>query len=472
MPINFKRYVNRHTLVHCLFFICLFAFSLASVYAMGMRRGVLAHALTLLISLLLASRMASKWFVGYFFLLFLFTLFLLPNTISYGQLSFGMVVSIMETSLGESYEYLISLPRKSLLYTAGYVGLSLGIFLCLNQRRKARQYSKTSKQWLLLLFLFCTFFKPVSLSLNHRADSASKALSRSYYSPLTVIFSWQLLYATYQEEKQKLRAAKDTPSTWQVTAATPAYQNYVVVIGESARRDYQSLYGFPIQTTPFMDKVNATIFTHYVSPASITPASIKRMLVQNNKENFTYENSVVTLAKRANFKTYWLSNQGFVGHSDTDTSLIALNADEVFFVSEFDSLSNPKPDLQLLPKLATILQVPTKRPRVIFMHLMGSHSNFCRRLDAGYQIEAITDFVNRDLSCYLTTIRQTDALLSRVHTLLTDSKQSFSMMYFSDHGQVHRDKGRFYTTLKHDGSYRQGYDVPMIVMSSDDKTDG
>lgn len=43
---------------------------------------------------------------------------------------------------------------------------------------------------------------------------------------------------------------------WQITNVSPKYKNYVLVIGESARRDYHEIYGYPIKNNPFLSEAN------------------------------------------------------------------------------------------------------------------------------------------------------------------------------------------------------------------------
>ncbi|VFS62613.1 Putative phosphoethanolamine transferase ybiP [Kluyvera cryocrescens] len=66
----------------------------------------------------------------------------------------------------------------------------------------------------------------------------------------------------------ELSGVKDT---WNVIAVKPKYHTYVVVIGESARRD--ALRGFLVgtgTTRPFASSVNGNLFTDYVAASGST----------------------------------------------------------------------------------------------------------------------------------------------------------------------------------------------------------
>lgn len=65
---------------------------------------------------------------------------------------------------------------------------------------------------------------------------------------------------------------------------------------------------------------------------------------------------------------------------------------------------------------------------------------------------------------------QTDDLLSKLYAQLRNSGDSFSMVYFSDHGLAFKERGKQVQYLAHDDKFQQNFQVPFMVLSSDDKT--
>jgi glucan phosphoethanolaminetransferase (alkaline phosphatase superfamily) len=65
---------------------------------------------------------------------------------------------------------------------------------------------------------------------------------------------------------------------------------------------------------------------------------------------------------------------------------------------------------------------------------------------------------------------QTDELLSKLYDQLRNTGESFSMVYFSDHGLAFKERGKEVQYLAHDDKYQQNFQVPFMVLSSDDKT--
>jgi glucan phosphoethanolaminetransferase (alkaline phosphatase superfamily) len=64
---------------------------------------------------------------------------------------------------------------------------------------------------------------------------------------------------------------------------------------------------------------------------------------------------------------------------------------------------------------------------------------------------------------------QTDDLLSKLYTQLQNTGESFSMVYFSDHGLAFKERGKEVQYLAHDDNFQQNFQVPFMVLSSDDK---
>lgn len=259
---------------------------------------------------------------------------------------------------------------------------------------------------------------------------------------------------------------KNISATWEIESAQPKYANYVLIIGESMRRDYLSMYSYQRDTTPFLASSNGLVMTNYVSAAPNTQTSLLRTLYYYQGENTQYQNNIITLAKQAGFKTYWLSNQGMTGGFDTVAARVGATADETYFTKHFSDSSININDRKLLPILADKLSQRSDKPRLFILHLMGSHPEFCQRLTE----QSSFDFVNKNMSCYLESLKQTDSLIEDVVKNLQQTQESYSVIYFSDHGLSHSDKGSSRLDLRVGNQYKENYEVPFIKISSDDTT--
>lgn len=261
---------------------------------------------------------------------------------------------------------------------------------------------------------------------------------------------------------QKLASVSDT---WHVTAVKPRHQVYVLVIGESARRDALGAFGGKWPTTPFASQVNGIFFNDYLSAAPSTQKSLGQTLNLVRDGQAEYQNSIITLAKKAGFQTYWFSNQGQLGKYDTIVASIAKRADEVRFLKQGDFEDDKSTsDMNLLKFTQSALDAPSNGPKLIVYHLIGSHPKACDRTNNHF-----TTFVHtKETSCYLYSITQTDQFLRDLYGQLQQSGENFSLIYFSDHGLAFHEKGTRSEFLAHHDRYRQDYQVPLMILSSGD----
>lgn len=104
-------------------------------------------------------------------------------------------------------------------------------------------------------------------------------------------------YHQYQQQVDELSAGATTPDTWSITAGAPTNENYVIIVGESMRKDHMSLFGYPVSTTPFLDNANGRFYSNYISTAPNTFESLPRTLALSNGHNIAIGDNIITLAK-------------------------------------------------------------------------------------------------------------------------------------------------------------------------------
>ena len=333
---------------------------------------------------------------------------------------------------------------------------------------KKKSYARGRKQSIVTLVIGIlatglTLYRPLAKMKEYHAFkwSVSRTAIVAFYASIYDNIQ------EYQAMKKELSKGIEGTPTWQISKVSPPYQNYVLVIGESVRKDYMHLYGFPQENTPFLDKVHGTIIDGYTATAPNTTASLLRSFVQmKGEKDFVYINNIITLAKAAGFETFWFSNQGISGNWDTPIAKLAFLCDHKEFTKKGDYASMNYHDSILLPLLQRALQQKSLSPRLFILHTMGSHVNFEARLEHPIHF----DYYNRKLSAYIQTIEQTDTLLKGIYEALQRQGAPFSMLYFSDHGLMTQDRASIFASLTHgDTSPNKAcYRVPFVLLSSDD----
>ncbi len=346
---------------------------------------------------------------------------------AYGAPNFNTLLALHSTNMEESSEILTIFPWYS--YLTGLFIFALGIIALRRRKEEVR---------------------PVSYTHLRAHETAGVIVNNN-----EVI-----------EEQHRMAQLSGIKDSWTVTAVKPRYHIYVVVIGESARRDAMGAFGGHWDNTPFASHVNGDFFMDYIAASGSTQKSLGLTLNRVVVNKPQYQDNFVTLANRAGFQTWWFSNQGQIGEYDTAIASIAKRADEAHFLKngDFEADKNTRDDA-LLTMTAQVLATERTQPQLIVLHLMGSHPQACDRTQGKYA----TFVQSKETSCYLYTMTQTDNLLRQLYTQLRHSGDSFSLVYFSDHGLAFKERGKAVQYLAHDDKFQQNFQVPFMVLSSDSK---
>ncbi|EEV3348269.1 sulfatase-like hydrolase/transferase, partial [Escherichia coli] len=150
-----------------------------------------------------------------------------------------------------------------------------------------------------------------------------------------------------------------------------------------------------------------------------------------------------------------------LGEHDTRISVIASDAEHTVFLKKGSFASRKTDDMLLLQETERAL-ADKSSPKVIFLHMMGSHPNPCDRLHSwsnNYQ-----ERFPRKIACYLASISKLDNFLGQLDGILRRHSRHFAMLYFSDHGLSVSDSAN---PVHHDGHVQGGYSVPLIITASD-----
>ena len=375
---------------------------------------------------------------------------------TYGAPNFNSILSLYSSNPEEAGEMLRVFPVWYYLVSLSILGIA---WLVLQSPTRIFPRWSGHHSSLLAVFLAISLVAPLTVFYTKGTFS----LLNISYPVFHFVKDITLINMTVNAEHQRMQELATLQDNWHVIAAKPRHQVYVVVIGESVRRDALGAFGGHWANTPFMSSMNGVLFQNYLSAASSTQQSLGLTLTLVGKDQQPqYQNNIVTLAKRAGFHTYWFSNQGQLGHYDTAIASIAKRADNVQFLKNGNFISQDTQDTDLLKFTNGALNDNTEAPKLIVYHLMGSPPKACERTRHKYE----TFVNNKEISCYLYSITQTDSFLSSLNKQLQNSGKKFSMIYFSDHGLSFKERGSKSEYLSHNDQFQQNYQVPMLITSS------
>ena len=223
------------------------------------------------------------------------------------------------------------------------------------------------------------------------------------------------------------------------TLSSQAPGTVIVVIGESASRDYMHAFtpDFPYEDTPWLDSQlgnpDFNVFTNAYSSWSQTVPVLQRALTeqsQYNDKEFFNSASILDVAKKSGYDTYWFSNQGRYGQYDSAITLVAKTADRAEWTDDSYNFSDKYDDTLLW----YLTQVDPNTNNFIVLHIMGSHIYYNNRYPTEFNQWHGDSEVSSPES-YANSIHYTDYILSQVFDYAQKNLNLRAMVYFSDHGE-------------------------------------
>ncbi|HJU08601.1 MAG TPA: phosphoethanolamine transferase [Rhodanobacteraceae bacterium] len=232
------------------------------------------------------------------------------------------------------------------------------------------------------------------------------------------------------------------------TATIPNRQIYVLVIGESSRRDHWQLFGYDRATNPELTREpNLVPITDMVTswPESIAaiPMILTRKPPTARWSSLWHEASVLRAFQEAGFGTWWISNQLPIGKFDSPVSVYALEAQNLQFLRHAAWSAPGSYDDDLLQPLRAALRSSTG-DLFIVLHMMGSHQAYDLRYPGSFRqfrpvksdAKSRVPLYLRDRNSYDNTILYTDHVLAQVIDALRTSGTVAALWFESDHGET------------------------------------
>lgn len=278
----------------------------------------------------------------------------------------------------------------------------------------------------------------------------------------------------------------------------------ILIIGESTQRNYMSLYGYPLPTTPRLDalkaKGNLYAFSDIIAPATHTNEALKYALTFHNYENkdiaWHKQMNLMDAMKALGYHTAWFSNQDSISVWGNVFQAISKRAHFTQYSTNRGSLENALYD-DILLKMFDKYQRESQQNRnldsaknqnsaqneFIVFHLMGTHGGYASRypkdktaffpqdlrskglhkfyshaqkLLSDSQLQMRTDYAN--------AVLYNDYIVSEIIEQFKDDEAI--IFYFSDHCDEVYDERDF---VGHTYSFVSKYmvEIPFMIYVSD-----
>jgi heptose-I-phosphate ethanolaminephosphotransferase len=329
-------------------------------------------------------------------------------------------------------------------------------------------------RWVAITLGVVLIVLPLAIHSNHvvaRADPVTRWAK--FYSQMRQqeIDRVQLVANREQAEKNV--------GTWAPKYSGPPQRTVVFVIGESSNRSDWSLFGYPRETTPRLEKLRdkLVLFPDTVSSFGSTLVEVIRMLTsatRTDDASWQTQPDVLLLAKAAGYKVFWLTNQNdfFLN------TVFGKEADAFKLVNTgLGQRTDTSLDERLLPELDKALADPAPL-KFIVLHSIGSHQHYSLRYsDAFAKFDGADDEISKAMAAkwswlatmrntYDNTILYTDYFLTEVIGRLdrVGTKES-EMLFVSDHAQ---EVGHLTNSWGHNFKLESGFTVPMFLWTKND----
>jgi len=345
----------------------------------------------------------------------------------------------------------------------------------------------------LMLFVIITSTLKIKSLLRH----FNKTLTRTKILTLIYIFlvlaflkfsglivynlAYLILKSTieYTAESNKLGAYKTNKTGNFNNVSRPIIQEdevYVIVLGESTSRSHFGLYDYSRPTTPKLNflKDELIIYNDVISPHAHSIASITKVFTLGNYEHPDKigDGSIIQLANKANFETFWLSNQRPIGIYESLITKIALSSNKSKFLTTTYGAHSKVKDAELLPELERVLSDDSSSKKFIIIHLMGTHASYVNRYPDTFNKFKDTplsiyksDEISKIINHYDNAVLYTDFVVSEIIQKIKALNTKSFVLYMSDHGEElfkdHNMAGH-----NEDVGTKDMYDVPFLLWQS------
>ncbi len=242
----------------------------------------------------------------------------------------------------------------------------------------------------------------------------------------------------------------------------------VLVIGESARANNFSLYGYNKKTNPYLEKLHVIALKPAVSTATYTTASVNSMLSYKGLTSDTYE-VLPSYLQREGVEVIWRTNNW--GEPTMKVETYQNNSD----LQALCQGEGCQYDEVLLSKLGQRIQSAQKNKIFVVLHTAGSHGpTYYKKYPKSFEhfqpvcktVDLKTCSRQELINTYDNTIIYTDYFLKKTIDILKKQHIPSMMIYASDHGESLGEYGLYLHGTPYTIAPDVQKNIPMILWLS------
>ncbi len=382
-----------------------------------------------LLGLILLHVIAFDWlkkrFAYVFYGVVYLTLWLLPIAQAvyhhiYGEfISAGAIVALQQTNPNEALEWMMTYVGPSALFFIGSLLFLIGAATPLFEF----WYNKDG------------------------VHSAPLPIRKRYLSALAVLV-WAVaiiklfpqvgVAAQWKEQRELQRGEQHFNDNYEARFAAIEVKKkhelkagtFIIIVGEAESRDYMKAFthSYKYEDTPWLSQMkndeSMILFPNAYACFNQTKTALGCGFTEASQysgKTFIESMSIIDIAKKSGFKTYWFSNQLGEQFVEVPIHMVARRSDIV-------KNSTNEYDDGMLPLLK---EVNPEENNLIVIHCAGSHARYVCRFPENERV-----FQERtDEADYANTVYFTDRFLGQVINYAKDNLNLMAAVYYSDHGE-------------------------------------
>ncbi|WP_100951341.1 phosphoethanolamine transferase [Helicobacter pylori] len=266
-------------------------------------------------------------------------------------------------------------------------------------------------------------------------------------------------------------------------SSTGDVSNVILVIGESASRNFMQLYGYNAPNNPLLSELanererereresnNLFVFSDTISKEAHTSDVFENLLnysnAEINKPWYHYHN-MIDIFKRSHYETFWLEKQIVDEWGITQNLVSNRSKNRYYILGNYGAY-----DEELVKFYSKNVQPKLKSKNFIVFHLLGSHSWYADRFPKSFakfkpsdlsfsNLHASNDRDKQIVADYVNSLYYNDFVLNGIFNLFKD--KDAIVFYLSDHAQDIFESG---PTYGHSCS-KAGLEIPFMIYVSD-----
>ena len=417
--------------------------------------GVLMLATNFMMSyiVLYALRGVGRWIVGLSFIADAVTLYFI-NTYD---------VLITDAMMGNFFNTRYSEASGFFSWMAVLYMLVLGVLPCIYTVSRKINYGSAKMFGARVGIALATMVAMVAININNFTW-----IDRNATQLGSLLMPWSYTVNTvryYNAEKKRNQKEIALPDA---TIENTDREVVVLIIGESARRENFSLYGYHKKTNPLLETADITALAA-TSAATYTTAGVKAIL--DHKPTDKLYEILPNYLNRAGVDVIWRTNNW--GEPPVHIEQYQKVADLKALYPEADE----RYDAILLEGLAEIIESSSSDKQLIVLHTNTSHGpTYNTKYPAEFEhftpvcttVEMAKAVPEELMNAYDNSILYTDYIIySTIEILRNIESRNCCLLYISDHGESLGENNLYMHGVPMALAPKEQIEIPFIIWSSD-----